>query len=77
MKLMLSIPANTGWVERAYSKLQLICSVRRNCLLVQNIRNEFFLNVLGLPMRSCTTGYNEEIDLAEKKKIFGDFGEHC
>ena len=75
VKVMLSIPPNTGWIERAYSKLQLICTARRNKLLVDNIRHEFFLNVLELPVRECTTGYNEEIELASKKKIFGEFGE--
>ena len=72
---MLAIPPNTGWIERAYSKLQMICVARRNKLTIENIRNEFFLNVLALPMRSCTTGYNEEIDLAIQKKHFGEFGQ--
>ena len=71
--LMMSIPANTGWIERAYSKLQLICVARRNHL-IENIRHEFFLNVLQLSVRS-TTEYGEEIDLAPRKRVFGEFGE--
>ena len=75
IRLMLSIPPNTGWIERAYSKLQIICQVRRGKLLVPNIRAEFFLNVLELPVRTCREGYNGEIELAPKKKVFGEFGE--
>ena len=73
VKLMISIPPNTGWVERAYSKLEMICTSRRNKLLTSNIRNEFFLNVLELPMRECTRGYLEEIKLASESKTFGEF----
>ena len=69
---MLAIPPNT---ERAYSKLQMICVARRNKLTIENIRNEFFLNVLGLQMRPCTSGYNEEIELTVQKKHFGEFGQ--
>ena len=39
VKVMLAIPPNTGWIERAYSKLQMICTARRNKLLIPNIRN--------------------------------------
>lgn len=70
---MISIPANTGWVERAYSKLEMICTARRNKLTITNIRNEFFLNVLELPMRECTNGYNDEIKLASENRNFGEF----
>lgn len=70
VQLMLSIPPNTGWIERAYSKLEMICSKRRNKLTVDHIRHEFFLNVLELPVRPMTSGYNEEIELATKKKEF-------
>ena len=65
----------TSFIERAYSKLQLISTERGNMLLINDIRNEFFLNVLSLPMHESTSGYNEEIDLASKKKVFGEFGE--
>ena len=73
MQVMLSIPPNTGWIERAYSKLQLICTARRNKLKIENIRNEFFLNVMELPVRECTSGYTEEIELAAEKRVFGEF----
>ena len=72
--LMMSIPHNTAWIERAYLKLQLICTSRRNHLEIANIRHEFFLNVLQLPVRS-TRDYEEEIELAPLKRVFGEFGE--
>ena len=31
-----------GLIEQSYSKLEMICTKRRNKLLVDNIRNEFF-----------------------------------
>ena len=71
--LMMSIPPNTPRIERAYSKLQLICTAR-NHLEIANIRHEFFLNVLQLPVRS-TRDYEEEIELAPLKRVFGEFGE--
>ena len=37
---------------------------------MDHIRHEFFLNVLELPVRPMTSGYNEEIELATKKKEF-------
>ena len=69
IQIMIAIPVNTGWIERAYSKLQMICTKRRNKLLVDNIRNEFFLNVLSFPQRS-TTEYTEEIQVAAEGKKF-------
>ena len=57
IQIMVAIPVNTGWIEQAYSKLETICTKRRNKLLVNNIKNEFFLNVLSLPQRSTTEVY--------------------
>ena len=69
IQIMIAIPVNTGWIKRAYSKLEMICTKRRNKLLVDNIRNEFFLNIFSLPQRS-TTEYTEEIKVAaEGKKL--------
>ena len=69
IQIMIAIPVNTGWTERAYRKLQMICTKRRNKLLVDNIRNKFFLNVLSFPQRS-TTEYTEEIQVAPEGKKF-------
>ena len=69
IQIMIAIPVNKGWIKRAYSKLEIICTKRRNKLLVDNIRNEFFLNVFSLPQRS-TTEYTEEIKVAAGGKKF-------
>ena len=69
IQIMIAIPVNTGWIERAYSRLEMICSKRRNKLLVDNIRTEFFLNVLSFPQRS-TTESTEEIKVAAERRKF-------
>ena len=33
------------------------------------------MNVLNLPVRSCTAGYDEEIKLRASGKAYGEFGE--
>ena len=30
IKIMMRIPPNTGWIERSYSLLEIICQKRRN-----------------------------------------------
>ena len=74
IKLMISIPPNTAWIERAYSKLQIICNVQWGNLLISNIHAEFFMNVLELPVRSCSSGYNGEIELGSHGKNSGEYG---
>ena len=69
IQIMIAIPVNTGWIERAYSRLEMICSKRRNKSLVDNIRTEFFLNVLSFPQRS-TTESTEEIKVAAERRKF-------
>ena len=69
IQIMTAIPVNTGWIEWAYSKLEMICTKRRNKLLVHNIRNKFFLNVLSFPQHS-TTEYTEEIKVAAEGKKY-------
>ena len=69
IQIMIAIPVNTGWIEQAYSKLEMICTKRRNKLLVDNIRNKIFLNVLLFPQR-FTTEYTEEIKVAAEGKKF-------
>ena len=70
------IPPDTAWIERAYSKLHIICNVRRANLIVPNIRAEIFMNVLELPVRSCRNGYNGEIELGSQGKNFGEYGDY-
>ena len=54
VQIMIAIPVNTGWIERVYSKLEIICTKRRSKLLVDNIRNELFLSVHSFPQHSWT-----------------------
>ena len=57
---VLSIPVNTGWVERAYSTLEMICAKRRNRLDMEHLKHEFFLAILKIPVKDAFS-YNEEI----------------
>ena len=57
----------TGWIGQAYSKLEMIYAKRRNKLLVDNIRNEFFLNVLSFQQCS-TTEQTKEMKVAAEGK---------
>ena len=72
IQIRVAIPVNAGWIQQAYSKLEMICIKRRNKLLVDNIRNEFFVNVLSFPQCS-TTEYTEEIKVAAEGKKFPPF----
>ena len=60
ISIMLSMAPNTGWVERAYSVLEMICSKRRNCLDPVNMEPLFLLAVLKLAVKS-SGDYQKEI----------------
>ena len=60
LRPLLSIPPNTGWVERSYSKLEKICEKRRNRLLPDSLVDLYFLAVLDLPVKD-TFSYGKEI----------------
>ena len=45
--IMISIPPNSGWVERAYSYLEQVCQKKRNRLDVGNLR-AFFLGAIEI-----------------------------
>ena len=61
IQIMFSIPPNTGWVERAYSLLELICQKRRNQVSDGTLKELFFLAVLKLQPKDCFS-YDKEID---------------
>ena len=75
VRIMLSVPANTSWIERGFSMLEMICSKRRNKLGVNNIAALFLTKVLGIPAKSVQE-YEDEISLlaagkdALKKNLF-------
>ena len=60
--IMFSIPVNTGWVERAYSTLEMICQKRHNNLDIpkQHLKYIFFLAILKLPVQDAFS-YEQEI----------------
>ena len=59
ISIMLSMAPNTGWVERGYSILEMICSKRRNCLDPVNMEPLFLLAVLKLSIKSSGDYKNE------------------
>ena len=61
LQVMLSIPVNTGWIERAYSTLEMICQKSRNRLDVESLKYLFFLSIPKLPVRDAF-GYTVEIE---------------
>ena len=65
IKIMFSIPPNTGWIERAYSHLKMVCAKRRNQMSIGTIRLLFFLSVLKLPVCSSEE-YEKEIKRMQK-----------
>ena len=61
VRIMLSIPPSTGWVERAYSILEMICQKQRNKMAVGKLKELFFLGVLKLSAKDAF-GYDAEMD---------------
>ena len=62
IKIMISIPPNTGWVERSYSMLEMICQKRRNKMAIDTLRPLFMLAVLKLPVRNDAFDYSNDMD---------------
>ena len=60
--IMISVPPNSGYVERAYSYLEQVCQKKRNRIDISNLRELFFLAVLKLPVKDSYS-YSKEIDI--------------
>lgn len=61
--VMISVPPNSGWVERAYSYLQMICQKRRNQMKIEKpLKELFFLALLKLKPKD-SQGYSNEIKI--------------
>ena len=60
IRIMVSVAVNSGWVERSYSYLEMVCQKKRNRLNIGNLKDLFFLAVLKLPPKECLY-YKEEI----------------
>ena len=65
VRIMISVPPNTLWIERAYSMYENICSKRRNELLVDTKRELFFLSVLKLDVKEPME-YEDEMNVLSK-----------
>ena len=55
VRLMIAIPPYSGWVERAYSKLEQICQKRRNRMSVDHLKS----SVYACNFESGTKGFYE------------------
>ena len=53
VRITFSVPPNSGWVERAYISLGMVCQKRRNRLSVENLRELSFLAILKFPVKDC------------------------
>ena len=63
ISIMISIPPNSGWVERAYSYLERICQKQRNRMTIEKpLKELFFLAVLKLKTKD-SHGYSKEIEI--------------
>ena len=66
VRIMMDVPPNSAWVERAYSKLEQLCQKRRNRLDIDgHLRDQFFLALLKLPVKNCME-YENEIKVLSK-----------
>ena len=65
VRIMFRIPANTGWVERAYSILENMCQKRRSQLAISTMSSLFFLAVLKLPVKESLE-YKDKIKTLNK-----------
>ena len=62
---MFSISPNTGWAERAYSILEMICQKRRHRMAVGTLKELFFQGVLKLSVKDAF-GYDAETDYCKR-----------
>ena len=67
---MISIPPSTGWVERAYSVLEIICQKLRNRINVSSLGDLFFLAILKLPVKDTFCYKKRDATAHENVKLF-------
>ena len=61
--IIFSVPTNSGWVDRAYSSLEMVCQKQQNRLSVENLRELFLLSILILSVMNC-------LNYADEAKYF-------
>ena len=66
VRIMMAVPPNSAWVERAYSKLEQLCPKRRNRIDIDgHLKDQFFLALLTLPVKNCMD-YVDECKILSK-----------
>ena len=67
VRIMFSIPPNTGWVERAYSILEInnMPKAKKQGMAVGTLKELFFLGVLKLSVKDAF-GFDAEIDYCRR-----------
>ena len=60
--IMITIPPNSGWVERAYSHFDQVCRKKRNRLDISNLEELLFLAALKLKPNDSWS-YKMEIEI--------------
>ena len=65
LQICIALAPNTSFLERSYSKLEMICSKRRNNLSPETLETLYLLAILRIPVRDPTQ-YEKEIELLEQ-----------
>ena len=66
LRICIALAPNTSYLERSYSKLQMICEKRRNTMTAETIESLYLLAVLNIPVKDPFS-YVKEIELLEMK----------
>ena len=61
VRIILATPPNSTWAECIYSKLEQLCQKRRNQIDVNHPKDQFFLELLNLPVKECMV-YEKDIN---------------
>ena len=65
IQILLATAANTGYLERSYSILEMICGKRRNSMSIDTIQTLYLLGVLQILVKGVNE-YSDVIKILEK-----------
>ena len=65
IQILLATAANTGYLERSYSILEMICDKRRNSMSIDTIQTLYLLGVLQIPVKGINE-YSDVIKILEQ-----------
>ena len=74
---MFSTPPNTGWSERGYSIVELICQKRGNQLAISLMQTLYFLAVLKLKVKESFAYEEECMNLENQQNQQENQPENC